>query len=103
MVCFETKTYNLGKFSMALDRKKWKYFMAIWNILRTFGIFYDHLVYYVFIWYILFRFWSHGPIKIWQLWTRPEHERLLIEKKRRQGRDLAVGRLQRAPVPKKSG
>jgi hypothetical protein len=26
--------------------------MAIWNILRTFGIFYDHLVHFVFIWYI---------------------------------------------------
>jgi hypothetical protein len=28
--------------------------MTIWNILRTFGIFYDHLVHFVvFIWYIL--------------------------------------------------
>jgi hypothetical protein len=26
--------------------------MAIWNILRTFGIFYDHLVHFVLIWYI---------------------------------------------------
>jgi hypothetical protein len=26
--------------------------MAIWNILQTFGIFYDHLVQCVFIWYI---------------------------------------------------
>jgi hypothetical protein len=26
--------------------------MAIWNILPTFGIFYDHLVQFVFIWYI---------------------------------------------------
>jgi hypothetical protein len=26
--------------------------MAIWNILQTFGIFYDHLVHFVFIWYI---------------------------------------------------
>jgi hypothetical protein len=25
--------------------------MAIWNILRIFGIFYDHLVHCVFIWY----------------------------------------------------
>jgi hypothetical protein len=34
----------------------WKmliYFMVIWNILRTFGLFYDHLVHFVFIWYIL--------------------------------------------------
>jgi hypothetical protein len=32
----------------------WKmliYFMVIWNILRTFGLFYDHLVHFVFIWY----------------------------------------------------
>jgi hypothetical protein len=26
--------------------------MIIWNILRTFGIFYDHLVHFVFNWYI---------------------------------------------------
>jgi hypothetical protein len=26
--------------------------MAIWNILWRFGIFYDHLVHFVFIWYI---------------------------------------------------
>jgi hypothetical protein len=26
--------------------------MAIWNILQTFGIIYDHLVQFVFIWYI---------------------------------------------------
>jgi hypothetical protein len=26
--------------------------MAIWNILRPFGKFYDHLVHFVFIWYI---------------------------------------------------
>jgi hypothetical protein len=26
--------------------------MAIWNILRTFGKFYGHLVHFVFIWYI---------------------------------------------------
>jgi hypothetical protein len=30
-------------------------FMAIWNILQTFGIFYDHFLHFVFIWYI-FRF-----------------------------------------------
>jgi hypothetical protein len=28
------------------------YFTAIWNILRIFGIFYDHLVHFGFIWYI---------------------------------------------------
>jgi hypothetical protein len=26
--------------------------MAIWNILQTFGIFYDPLVHFAFIWYI---------------------------------------------------
>jgi hypothetical protein len=33
--------------------------MAIWNILQTFGIFYDHLVHFL-------RFWYHVPRKIWQ-------------------------------------
>jgi hypothetical protein len=28
-----------------------KYFKAIWNILQTFGLFYDHLVHFAFIWY----------------------------------------------------
>jgi hypothetical protein len=27
--------------------------MPIWNVLKTFGIFYNHLVHFVFIWYIL--------------------------------------------------
>jgi hypothetical protein len=26
--------------------------MALWDILRTLGIFYDHLVHFVFVWYI---------------------------------------------------
>jgi hypothetical protein len=52
MVSFQTKNPNLGKFWRALDRKKLKYLMAIWNILLTFKIFYDHLVHFVFIWYI---------------------------------------------------
>jgi hypothetical protein len=37
--------------------------MAIWNILQTFGIFYDqmyHLVHFVLIWYIF---------PVWVLWT----------------------------------
>jgi hypothetical protein len=29
--------------------------MTIWNILGTFGIFYDHLVHFVFVWYIFSR------------------------------------------------
>jgi hypothetical protein len=30
------------------------YFMAIWIILRTFGIFYDYLLHFVFICYIFY-------------------------------------------------
>jgi hypothetical protein len=52
MVCFQTKSTNLGKFWRALDWKMFIYFTAIWNILRTLGIFYDYLVHFVFIWYI---------------------------------------------------
>jgi hypothetical protein len=52
MVCFQTKNPNLGKFMRALDWKMLICYMAIWDILRTFGIFYDHLVHFVFIWYI---------------------------------------------------
>jgi hypothetical protein len=52
MVYFHTKNPNLGIFRRALDWNFLMYVMAIWNILRTFGIFYDHLVHFVFIWYI---------------------------------------------------
>jgi hypothetical protein len=52
MVCFQTKNTNLGKFWRALDWKMYIYFMAIWKILRTLGIFYDYLVHFVFIWCI---------------------------------------------------
>jgi hypothetical protein len=34
------------------------YIMAIANILRTFGIFYEHLVHFVLFWYIFSRFGS---------------------------------------------
>jgi hypothetical protein len=44
MVSFQTKNPNFGKFWRALDWKMLIYFMAIWNILRTFAIFYDQLV-----------------------------------------------------------
>jgi hypothetical protein len=44
MVCFQTKNPNFGKFWMALEWKTIVYFMVIWNILRSFGIFYGHLV-----------------------------------------------------------
>jgi hypothetical protein len=55
------------------------YFMAIWYILRPFGIVYGHLVYYTAIWYIIrpfgilyghleyfAPFWYIVPRKIWQ-------------------------------------
>jgi hypothetical protein len=45
-VCFQTKNPNLGKFWRALDWKMLIYFMDIWNILRTFGIFCVHLVHF---------------------------------------------------------
>jgi hypothetical protein len=50
MVCLVTKNPNSGKFWSALDGKIFLYFVAIWNTLRTFGIFHDHLVNFVFIW-----------------------------------------------------
>jgi hypothetical protein len=59
MVSLQTKNPDSGKFRRALDGKMLIYFMAIWNILQTFGAFYDHLVHFVFllvqfvfIWYI---------------------------------------------------
>jgi hypothetical protein len=65
MVSFQTKNPNLGKFWRAVDWKMLIYFMAILNILQTFGIFYDHLVHFVFIWYI-FPIWCIVSRKIWQ-------------------------------------
>jgi hypothetical protein len=38
MVCFQPENPNLGKFWRALERKMLVYVMAIWNILRSFGI-----------------------------------------------------------------
>jgi hypothetical protein len=52
MVYFQTKNPNLGKFLTALDWKMLINFMAIWNILWTFWVFYDHLVNFVFLRYI---------------------------------------------------
>jgi hypothetical protein len=42
--------------------------IRIWNILRTFGIWYDRLVHFVLIWYIFVLFWYRAPRKIWQPW-----------------------------------
>jgi hypothetical protein len=52
MVYFQTKNPNFGKFWMAGDWKLLIYFMANWNILQTFGIFYDHKEHFGYIWYI---------------------------------------------------
>jgi hypothetical protein len=52
MVCSQTENPNLGKFRIALDWKMLIYFMTTCNISRTFEIFYDHMVHFVFIWYI---------------------------------------------------
>jgi hypothetical protein len=41
---FQTKHPNLGEFWRGLKWKMSEYFMAIWNILRPFGIIYGHLV-----------------------------------------------------------
>jgi hypothetical protein len=42
--------------------------MAIWNILPTFGIFYD-IMYGIFFW-----FWYRAPRKIWQPWSAAENK-----------------------------
>jgi hypothetical protein len=52
-VYFQTKNPNLGKFWRGSDWKMLINFRAIWNTLRAFGIFYDHWVHFVFVWYIL--------------------------------------------------
>jgi tetrahydromethanopterin S-methyltransferase subunit G len=44
MVCLQTKNPNLGTFERALEWTLLVYFMVIWNILRSFGIFYGILV-----------------------------------------------------------
>jgi hypothetical protein len=78
MVCFQTKNPNLGKFWMALEWKMQVYFMVIWNILQSFGIFYEkfgkccgNLVYFPSFWYIVSR-------KIWQPWFRRFFSPILI-------------------------
>jgi hypothetical protein len=77
----QTKNTNFGTFWRALVWKMLVYFRAIWNILRPFGIFYDHLVNFMALWYILrlfgkfflpfgifLPFWYVATRKIWQPW-----------------------------------
>jgi hypothetical protein len=49
MVCFQTKSPNLGKFWRALECKTLVYSKTLWNILRPFSIFHGH-------WVILWQF-----------------------------------------------
>jgi hypothetical protein len=65
MVYFQTKKIpiwvNFGGLQIVFI-----YFITIWNILRTFGIFYDHSVHFG----TFFPFWYHEPRKIWQPWMQ---------------------------------
>jgi hypothetical protein len=54
MLYFQTKNNNLYKFWRLLQWKMLVYFMTIWSILRSFGIFFLHLVYLKDIWIIFF-------------------------------------------------
>jgi hypothetical protein len=63
---FKPKIPILGTFWRALYWKMLIWFYGRWNVLRTFGISYDHLVHFVFICYVSSRFWYHVPRKIWQ-------------------------------------
>jgi hypothetical protein len=56
MVYFQTKNRNLGKFLRVLQWKMMVYLIDIGSILRPFYTFYDHLVYFVGMWYIFPRF-----------------------------------------------
>jgi hypothetical protein len=65
---FKPKVPVLGKFGRVLQWKILVDFMTIWSMLLLLEIFYGHFVYFVFIWYILPRFWYFEPRKIWQPW-----------------------------------
>jgi hypothetical protein len=70
MVSFQTKNPNFGKFWRTLDWKMLIYFMSIWNILQTFGIFYEHWEHVLFIWYnfsgfgIMYQEKSGNPVSV---------------------------------------
>jgi hypothetical protein len=52
MVCFQTKSPNLGKFGRVLQWKMLVYFADTWSILGLTVIFYGHWVEFVAIWHI---------------------------------------------------
>jgi uncharacterized Tic20 family protein len=51
MVYFQTKNPDMGKFYRLWQWKMLVYFIAVWSILRPFGIFCGHLVYFMVSWY----------------------------------------------------
>jgi hypothetical protein len=53
MAYFQTKNPDSGKFWRLLKWKMLVYYMAVWSILRLFGTFCGHSVYFIIIWYIL--------------------------------------------------
>jgi hypothetical protein len=54
---FKPKFLFLENIGWSLNGKFWyMYFMALWSVLRPFGIFYGHLVNVVSVWYIFSRF-----------------------------------------------
>jgi hypothetical protein len=56
MVNFHTKYPYFDIFWRALEWKIWIYFVVMWYILWSYGIFCGHMVYFVVIWYILLSF-----------------------------------------------
>jgi hypothetical protein len=49
---FSNQKFQFGNILEGLRWENVDIFLAIWNILRTFGMFYDHLVHFVFLWNI---------------------------------------------------
>jgi hypothetical protein len=72
MVYFQTQNPYLGMFWSALEYTSLAYFVAIRNILQTFGMLHGHLVYFVanLVYFvdILVYFWFVASRKIWQPW-----------------------------------
>jgi hypothetical protein len=62
---FQTKKSNLGKFWRVLQWKMLVYFMSILSTLRPWKIFCGHLVYFVAIWYILWSFGVFFPVLVY--------------------------------------
>jgi hypothetical protein len=56
MVHFQNKNPNLDKYWINLPLKMLVYIKTSWSILRPFGIFLGHLVYFMVIWYTFSRF-----------------------------------------------